>query len=140
MKAKDALYAEAEQVYRKFTETLMARVRAGGASNIPPELAAMISGEELADSVVKRLVEVKREGLKFKGPGVKIVWAKRLPGREKGGSVVAMTFCGDSSELVVYKAGKRYGTGFIAEETVYFSGSVGALTMASLEYKDVSKC
>ena len=107
---------------------------------MPPELQKLISGKELAESVVERLREVKRENLKFKGPDVQIVWAKRLPSREKRGSLVAMQFCGDSSQLVVYKNGKRFGAGVVAVETVYFAGPSKALTMMELEYSDVKKC
>ena len=97
MKAKDALYAEAEQVYRTYTAELMSLVRKGGSKSIPSSLQRLISGKELSDSVAQRLREVKEERLVFKGPDVRIVWAKRLPTRQKGGSVVAMKFCGDSS-------------------------------------------
>ena len=140
MEAKDALYAEAEQVYRTYTAELMSLVRKGGSKSIPSSLQRLISGKELSDSVAQRLREVKEERLVFKGPDVRIVWAKRLPTRQKGGSVVAMKFCGDSSGLQVYKNGKKYGQGVTSEETAFFNGQPGAITMMAVEYEDVKKC
>ena len=140
MKAKDALYAEAEQVYRTYTSKLIETMRNGGADTLPSEIKDFISGPDLAKCVLDRLREVKREGLKLQGPDVRIVWAQRLPSREKAGSVAAMKFCGDASGLAAYKDGEKISEGVVSMETVFFAGTPKALTMTSIEYEDVKKC
>lgn len=139
MKEKDALYAEAEQVYRKYTTLLMREMKRGGAATLPAELQALISGQDLRDSVAKRLRDVKKESLVVKGDEVRIAWSKRLP-LEQDGSTVAMRFCGDASKLKAYKDGDLVASGVISEETVFYSGKVGSVQMLAIEYQDVDKC
>ena len=140
MKEKDALYAEAEQVYRKYTTLLMREMKAGGATRLPAELEALISGQDLNDSVLKRLREVRKEGLVVKGADVRIAWARRLPSLERDGSTVTMRLCGDASKLKAYKDGELVASGVVSEETVFFAGKAGDVTMLAIEYQDVKKC
>ena len=63
MKAKDALYAEAEQLYRTYQAEFLKVIRAGGSDKLTPELEAVIGSEDVEKAVVGQLKYFKDRGL-----------------------------------------------------------------------------
>jgi len=139
MKAKDALYVEAEQVYRTYTSESIEAMRGGGADKMPPQLRELISNKDLEADVLERLRQAKNDGLSLKGDPV-IAWARRLPSRTRHGSVVAMHFCVDARFVTVFKHGEKLADGSVSQETVYFAKEAAVMTIDSLDFKDVTKC
>ena len=140
MKAKDALYAEAEQVYRTYQAEYAKVIRKGGSTTLSPGLKATIGSPEVSASVLRGLRYFHDNGLRLKGEASVIASAAREPSRDRGGSVVAMTFCVDGRKTTVFKGSKRQGSGIVGIDTVYFALRDGSLRMASVDSKVVSSC
>ncbi|MFT3860181.1 hypothetical protein [Micropruina sp.] len=140
MKAQDALYAEAEQVYRTYQAEFLKVIRAGGADKLTPGLQAVIGSKEVEQDILDQLVNFKARQLELDGAGATIKSATRKPTITKSGSVVAMSFCIDSTGSKILRKGKVVSRGIIGDETVFF-GEVGkSLRMVAMESEERESC
>ncbi|MBK8446777.1 MAG: hypothetical protein IPL41_08910 [Micropruina sp.] len=140
MKAKDALYAEAEQVYRTYQAEFLKVIRAGGADKLTPGLEAVIGSEDVRKVVLGELQLFKQDRLSIKGPGAQIVEVVRRPSLIKGGSEVTLDFCVDSRATNIYQGSKKVNTGILARETTYFGHVDGNLRIVSIVGEEVKTC
>lgn len=139
MVAKDALYAEAEAVYRKFLAEDTRIMRAGGVTEPTEVLLETTSGEFLED-VMGLYRDLAADGVRAKGGDPELRSFVRAPGRSKTGSEVSVTTCVDSSELEFFTNGKSEGAGLIALDENYFGRVAGALKLIGADGKLVKKC
>ncbi len=122
MKAKDALYAEAETVYREYQAEYERVIRAGGASNSLRKLRGVLGDPEDSERACSRNSRTSRlrpahRGARDRGR----ISHRRRPGIEMNGSVVAMEFCMDaSSTRVIEEKRREVRDGVIARDECYF--------------------
>lgn len=139
MKAKDALYAEAEHVYRMYKAEMLKTLKAGGATELPSSLAALIGTDSVRDDVLSYLRYFKENNMRVVGEGSTIEDAVRRPGPTKAGSIVTMSFCVDGRKTVVYRGAKKItGQGLLGIETAHFAGD--PLKIVAVDSKQVASC
>lgn len=139
MVVKDKLYAEAEAVYRKFLQEEVRVLMAGGAKEPTTILKETTAGAFLAQVMgdMQHAIDV---GLSVSSGSRRIGTSHRLVGASKGGSVVAMSFCVDSSSVHFTRHGKRDGNGSITQDDLYFAYVEGLLKIIGADGKEVTKC
>lgn len=138
MKAKDALYAEAEAVYRRFFEEDN-RIQLSGDYRLTPTIESTTSGtfrEALLD-VYAQLADMRITG---SGGPPALTWLRRQPGLSREGSIVALESCVDATGVAVLQAGKPAGTGFINRNTYFFVRDGDALKIQTAEGGQVQEC
>lgn len=140
MKAKDALYAEAEQVYRTYQAEFLKVIRAGGADQLTPGLESVAGSQDVRTVILGELQLFKRDGLRIEGPGAEIVKVVRRPGLVRGASQVTMEFCVDSRSTNVFRGSKKVNSGILGRDTVYFGTVEGALRMVYIVGGQVKEC
>lgn len=140
MKAKDALYAEAEQVYRTYQAEFLKVIRAGGSDKLTPGLQAVIGSKDVENVVRAELKRFKDRKLSIKGPGVQIGSVTRRPGLVKGDSLVTIVFCVDSRSTTIYRQSRKVATGRLGLETVYFGKHGDDVKIVFIQGKGVTKC
>lgn len=133
MVKKDALYAEAEQVYRAFYAVDMESYRVGGEAS--DEALAHTVGE--GTDIVR---EAHADGTQFTGDTDGIVWVHRTPGVSRAGSVVAIEACLDHSSATVQSKGSQPAPGAIAQERAYFSQTKDGLKISYFEFHERESC
>jgi hypothetical protein len=136
---EDALYAEAEVVYRKFLAEDERIHRVGGVSAATPVLLATATGSylESAMTVYKALKAAKATA---SGGEFKIAWVRREPSLSMANSLVALTACTDPSSVQMGSRGKTPLPGRISERTVYFVREADQLKITDGTYKLVDQC
>lgn len=139
MVAKDALYAEAEAVYRKFLAEDTRIMRAGGVAEPTDVILETTSGAFLED-VMSQYREFEQEGLKAEGSGPDLISVKRAAGRSKTGSIVSITTCVDGRSTDFIKQGKPIGSGVLARDDNYFARVDGLLKVVGADGKEVESC
>ncbi len=138
MVKKDALYAEAEQLYRRLFAEEMRLAKAGGARDATPELEAILA-ETLLDQTVTIHRENYEEHYSFKGPQT-LDWIRRAPGIETRGSLVAVTACRDATRFKIYRGTKYVGTGAAATETVFAKYFGDQLKLFFVQSEELTSC
>ena len=139
MVAKDRLYAEAEAVFRRaFAENIRIS-RAGGSPEATPVMLETAAGDFL-DGLRSEYARLVAEQLRAKGRDPKIVSVMRLPGKSKGGSVVALRVCVDASDWSFYRDGKAISHGFPAADDIYFATLDGRIRMIGADGRKVERC
>jgi len=139
MVAKDALYAEAEAVYRKFLAEDTRIMRAGGVTEPTEVLLETTSGEFLED-VMGIYRTARAKGLSARGSDPALVTFRRQPDRKKGESLVAATTCVDNGHLEYFENGKSLGRGTPTLDENYFSRVDGGLKLIGADGKQVESC
>jgi len=139
MIAKDKLYTEAETVYRKFLAEEVAILEAGGTDSPSAVLKETTSGSFL-DDVMAELTHAKETGVSVDRGAREVRSAERLVGKSKGGSVVAMGFCVDSTSVHFVRNGKSDGFGSITRDEVYFGRDGNVLKAIGADGEEVSGC
>lgn len=139
MKEKDALYAEAERVYRKYQAEVWKSAKSGGTEVLPKSLKSLIASEKVRAAVLAQLANVKARELIFKGEEI-LRTAARLPDRTSSGSEVAMDFCTDSRKVKIIRMGKLVSNGRLGYETAYFAAVDGSLKIVDMSAREVSEC
>ncbi|MEA5052468.1 MAG: hypothetical protein VB093_03350 [Propionicimonas sp.] len=140
MKAKDALYAEAEAVFRDLHADSVRIGREGGTDQATPVMIRRAYGFHL-DDILEHARDLKRRGLHAEGTDPIVVSVKRLPGRSKSGSVLAMAFCVDSTGWGFYdKTGRLVTPGGVAIDDTYFAKTDGVLKIIGADGREVEKC
>ena len=138
MKRKDALYAEAEGLYRRYFAEEVRLDRAGGAREATPELKATI-----AETLLEQTIDIHRQNLEHKVTvqgTQKLVWLQRRPGLVIRDSIVAIAACRDASGTRIYQAGKYIGRGPIAIETTFGKLTDEGLRLFTVTSEEVSSC
>ncbi len=138
MKAKDALYEEAEAVFREYFAENIRISRAGGVEE-PTEVILATTTGAARESVMKAFREFARRGSRARGPDPTLSVA-REPGASRDGSVVAIRACVDASAWAFYKGDDKVSEGRTAEDRVYFSQIGDGLRMAFIEGRWVESC
>lgn len=139
MEAKDALYTEAEAVYRRaFAENIRIS-RAGGVTEPTQVMLDTMHGFYLED-VLTLFRQQHDRGTKAVGLDPKIAAPKRLVGQSKAGSAVAIAFCVDATGWGFYKGDQRVSDGRIAVDDTYFSRVDGTLKMIGADGREVESC
>ncbi|MCW3159122.1 hypothetical protein [Micropruina sonneratiae] len=139
MKEKDALYAEAEQVYRKYLAAYHAVAEKGGADKLPSSISTLIGDKQLASNIEQDLLDLKNSGLHVRGPGITVKSVERLPGKAMSGSDVTLRFCSDASANAVLKGSKKVNMGAISVDTVYLRSFDASVKIVAIQYK-AGKC
>ena len=136
MKKLDALYAEAEDVYRRFVAEDVKLLRSGGLAEGP---VLDLIGGPMVDRYKARRQDQHDLGITMTGE-VTVGFVRRLPGRAHEGSEVALFSCLDGSALVGSSAGESVGHGDIVAYNTYFKHVGEALKIWWDEGKKVTSC
>lgn len=139
MVAKDALYAEAEAVYRKYLAEHIRILRAGGLGEPTEVLQMTTSGEFLSDAMVTYRDYAARQ-IEASGEDPQVLSLERAPGRAKTGSLVSMTSCVDARTLTFSEADEYLGRGTLARDENYFARIDGVLKLIGVDGEQVEEC
>ena len=135
--ARDALYAEAEAVYRKYWAESMSAERGEG-DGIPPGIRGIISGKFL--TYEETLWSKERRALRVGGNDPLLVRVDRLPGLTRDGSTVALLVCWDASQASYRSSAGEMEKGVISEQRVYLSRLDAVLKITNSEFREVDAC
>ncbi|MCW5952739.1 MAG: hypothetical protein KIT69_10815 [Propionibacteriaceae bacterium] len=139
MKSKDALYAEAEAVYRRYWGEVVRIMRAGGVSSPTEVLLQTTDGFHL-EYVVTNLAQLTDDGLVARGEDPTIDWVRRLPGQSKAGSIVALSTCVDATAWGFYADEKLTTPGRVAIDDLYFRRVDGRLKIIGAAGREALSC
>lgn len=139
MKAKDALYTEAEAVYRKLFAESIRLNRAGGVSAPTEVMLSTTTGDYLDDLLASFRGQLER-GSRARGDDPTIVWIQRLAGQSKAGSEVALAICVDSTGWGYYIGDERVTDGVIAIDETYFARFDGVMKAIGADGKETDSC
>ncbi len=131
MKAKDALYAEAEAVYRR---TVQIRMDAYSGRPIP-DLTTVAVGSGL-----ESLTTDLQRGITIKSGELIIVSVARNPGQSREGSIVALTSCIDTTQADIYDRGTKITLNPRGIESTFYRRDGEALKLAYIGSKGSSPC
>ena len=131
MKAKDALYAEAEAVYRR---TVQIRMDAYAGRPIP-DLTTVAVGRGL-DSLAGDL----NRGFSLRSGEWEVLDVARQAGVSREGSIVALTSCLDSSKAQIYENGQLIKFAPRGVESTFYRRDGGALKLAYIASKGATEC
>lgn len=138
MKTKDALYAEAETVYRRMFDENIRVSRSGGLSE-PSQVILETTAGQAQSSLMEIFRDLASNDLKARGsdPTVQI---QREAGFSKEGSIVALLVCVDASQWAFYKDDDLVSKGRPAQDRVYFGRIHDVLKMIYVEGRWVDSC
>jgi hypothetical protein len=139
-KAKEAaLYAEAEQVYRKFLAEHERIYRAGGITDPTPVLRETTTGQ-IQQELMAGYRQLKVTHATAVGGEFKIAWFKRQPHATLDGSIVALLACTDTSTVKMGAPGKPSEPGRVVERIGYFVREGNLLKLTAARSKVVPTC
>ena len=138
MKAKDALYEEAEAVFREYFAENIRISRAGGVKE-PTEVLARTTSDSLQENLMAVFRDMAERGVAAKGNDPTLTVA-REPGVSREGSLVTLRVCADASGWSFYRGDELMSDGRPAEERVYFARRGDRLKMFYSEGKWVKRC
>lgn len=137
MKKLDALYAEAEDVYRRFVAEDVKLLHSGGLAEGP--VLDLIAGP-MVDRYSARRKEQHAVQVTMTGD-LKISFVERLPGRTHEGSEVALFSCLDGSGMTGFgPTGKNLGSGDVVAYNTYFKRVDKTLKIWWDEGQKVASC
>lgn len=139
MQAKDALYAQAEAVYRRYIAEQLRMSREGGSGELSPELAATTMGL-FRKGVLSAVQSLKDAGYTVVGGDFVVRWVRRLPGLQQFESVVVLAACADGSSSDTYKDGVFLQHNAALKGEYYFALDEGELKIAGSHDSVVSTC
>lgn len=139
MVAKDALYAEAEDVARQLYAEFEKMHRAGGSDRLPPELESITAGTA-RDSALKRVREVKAFGERSTGGSMSLLWLRRNVGASKEGSDISLVSCFDARSTVTKVPGQPDRPGQVVSDALFFTRVDGVLKVWADETASASGC
>jgi hypothetical protein len=139
MKTKDALYAEAEAVYRQYWDEVVRIMRLGGVTE-PTEVLLQTTHGFQREDVLTRLSQLIEDGVVARGEDPRIIWIQRLPGQSKSGSLVAMATCVDATKWGFYRGEKLKSPGRAAVDHLYFGRVDGILKIIGADGQDAISC
>ncbi|MFT3875334.1 MAG: hypothetical protein QM708_02745 [Propioniciclava sp.] len=140
MLAVNALYDEAEAVYRRHMTEVFRLSSHWEFSEVTPEIEATAGGPYL-ERMTTIFTKNREEHIERISGEPVIGWVKRFPGRSMSGSVVALWTCVDGSPGISTKLGDPQGSpGITTENRLYLNRVNGALKIWDSEYKVVESC
>lgn len=139
MVAKDKLYAEAEDVYRRFFAEDVRILRLGGLNDPSPVLLETSSGAFLDDSM-DYYRSLKKEQTRLVGGEIRLISLARAIGISKGDSVVAMKACIDATTTSMETDGKPAGRGRSGTDVLYFGPAGGPLRIQGADGAEGDSC
>jgi len=139
MVAKDKLYAEAEQVYRRFMTEDSRILQAGGVTQPTVELLATTSGAFLDDAMAT-YKDLRKGGVRASGEQPVLKYFRRIRGVSKAGSVVAASTCVDGTGLKFMSGSEMLGRGQISLDHNYFGLVDGQLKLVGADGTQVGSC
>lgn len=128
MLAKDALYAEAEQVERQFIAHFNTAQRRPGTDVFPPSLETYVAGPA-REGLVGLFTRQRDKGYRVVGDLTKIVFIHRNPGDSIDGSEVSLAVCTDDRHVDLIVDNKVVGTGSLGLERHYYKRVDGKLKL-----------
>lgn len=138
MKAKDALYAEAEEVNREFRKLLEPFYRMQAPAEPPDELLALTAGS--AEEDLRGLFsELHENGFLLTG-GEFVYSVERNPAAAKEGSEVSLKVCVDASSATVRSESGEEWPGAVIVDYLYFKRVDGALKLWATDDEVVESC
>ncbi|HMQ37099.1 MAG TPA: hypothetical protein PKE46_04970 [Micropruina sp.] len=141
MQERDAMYAEAEQIYRRYLVEDYRVAKAGGATKLTPEFLAVIGGEKLRDWKLGEIRAAKKGGYSIRGGSYVLVYAKRLAEQTRNGSDVGLSVCVDARSAIIYRKGRKLGPSLVVQEDMFFKRLDGAMKMwTNANARSVTKC
>lgn len=138
MKAKDALYAEAEAVYRVFFAESVRISREGGIDEPTRALLDTTTGDYL-DNMMAIFADMHSRGVRAKGDDP-LLFISRLPGVSKAGSVVALSVCIDSRGWAFFTDSVQTAEGRVGVDEVHFVRLDEALKIIGADGREASSC
>jgi hypothetical protein len=137
---EDALYAEAEAVYRKYLAEHVRIYRAGGATTASPVMIETLTGEAL-EQALETSRRIAANHTKAVGGEFKIGYLRRVPGETIGDSVVTWESCEDATS-VTFKDDNPARHGGFSLERAYFSPTEDGLKISSFTHSlsEVDSC
>ncbi|MEE9964516.1 MAG: hypothetical protein K4304_05410 [Propionicimonas sp.] len=129
---EDALYAEAEAVYRKYIAEDERIYRAGGVTAATPTLTATLTGPALTQAL-DTYRDVAATSTRAVGGAFKIRYLHRAPQSIRAGSVAAVEACIDSTS-VVFRSTTSNGPGGIGLERSQFSLTPNGLRISDFDH------
>ena len=140
MVAKDALYAEAEAVYRKYFAEDVAMIRLGGADALTPGLIETTMGDFQAQSL-DLYRSWKQRGYRMTSGDFVIAYIRRNVGESVGGSLVSLLVCADGSSAKLVEGGQpNAGTNLFLMGKYFFARDGAALKIAGSKEKAGTEC
>ena len=136
MKKKDALYAEAERVYRAYVSEDKRLYQRGAL--IGPEMKALTAGSFLT-STARVHREARDEGYVMQGGEFEIEWVKRL-NETQSDSDLALRVCLDTSSTTVRQNGETVGPGAIIDQSVFFRKDSDNVKIWAAHSVEVTEC
>lgn len=138
MKAKDALYTEAEAVYRKFFAESVRISREGGVAEPTATLLDTTAGDYLED-MMTIFRGLHTRGVRAEGTDPQVT-ISRLPGISKAGSIVALSVCIDSRGWAFYSGPDQTATGRVGIDEVHFARFDQVLKIIGADGRETASC
>jgi hypothetical protein len=134
---RDALYSEAEAVYRRYWAEWI-RLEQLPDPTLTPELEAVTAGD-FQQRVVRLLAGAQGRPRLSGDP--ELAWIRRLPGLSRAGSVVALSSCTDASHVRFVNPDGEPTPGLTNEHRLYLSRDEGgSLRITDSEFRAVASC
>jgi hypothetical protein len=138
MKAKDALYAEAEVVFRKFFAENVRISRAGGITE-PTDIILATTHGLARDEAMAAFGDLVKFDIHARGSDPKLT-VSRVPGVSREGSLVTLRTCIDATGWAFYHGEELFSEPGLGEDRVYFSRVDDDLKMTYVEGREVNTC
>jgi hypothetical protein len=135
----DALYAEAETVYRTQAAEDERIARAGGVAEATPVMIQTFSGTALA-AVLETYRSLKRDRIHMEGGAYRIVWIKRRPDILSPGMAVAIEGCVDPGAAKIVQPGAKSESVDPYVSRLQLARDGGVLKIAKADGNTVSAC
>lgn len=139
MQAKDALYAEAEAVYRRYFEEVSRLERDYRDLEVTDTIRQTASGPYLA-SFELDIADLQRDRITAEGDGPWLVYVRRSVGQVRAGAEIALEVCVDGSGLTLFSGGRKLGSAPISKSTVFFMEIDERLFIWDSLYSEVESC
>ena len=136
---EDALYAEAEAVYRKYIAEDERIYRAGGIDQPSDVLKETLSGDFLAQKM-SSYEALKQSRTALVGGEFKVAWLKRAPKQATAGSLVTLQDCVDTSSAQLVTEGEGSTPAGYTSDVLHFTREQGQLKISSGLGDVVTKC
>lgn len=136
--SEEALYAEAEQIYRAMRVEMLKLERAGGADELPPELAQYVTGY-LEDTLTAQFRRWKKEQRVVYGRANSLEWVRPSDYTHEG-SEVTVAVCMDARNSQVSTAGTPVRVSMVAINYYYFKHFNGELKGFQAQFEQVESC
>lgn len=140
MQRKDALYAEAESVFRRLVAEDERTYRIGGSDTLSEEYQALLGTKDLRDQQLDVVRAVKSDGSTITGGHFVLDWVKRQPGVSEGGSVVSVYGCVDMTAAKFLQHGRGGRPGPHMLQYLYLRPYDGVLKLTDFEFQVVKSC